>query len=1165
MSAAIRVRSREGEDVPWPAEAACRAGVLAGWMRETDANGSFLVPSASASALHALAAMCTQDSVDPADVATHSFVQLAEIIHAAHFLEATAALGAASRALCARLRGKTTGELRLLLGVQGDLSEAEQAQAIKEPLFEPPDAPAEAPAVSTAPHRSVSSALANEDAIEEALAHAEAATLVALKGVSSAWRGHARSLLSARLCRRDGRPAPARREDVTDLDVQRLVEAGRVDDATAAGQLPNLVRLHAYGHVADLAALRAAPGPPSTLENVRRCCVGVGEAPAALLAAAVLAQPGIAAIESVPIEALRSDTLRTLELHDERIGLAHAMIVAGLLPSAASLEAISLNSFYDRPLPVKQLRGAEPVVGPIRLEGDGGLNVRPCHLTATSAIVIGALLSHNRSLTELGLPYNRIGADGARWIACAVKCHGSSLRILDLSNNNNIGATGAEWLAAALSGGSTLTSLDLSNTNLCSSLSSQSDDYIAAGIDALAGALRDNSSLTSLVLSRNSLGPEGVASIADALKVNHSLQRLDLSQTRVCGTQDGRGTYTTDGIAALADALPANGSLLELTLDETGVEGTRLLGEAVKRNSSLQTIQLAPSRPLRVTQLKGMEPVDSLTFYADSFSENGLRHDESLVLVGVLVGANSSITSLEMSGGLCGLHPNSCDQRGVYTTARLKAVGEGLKYNASLKSLRLRHNKMRDDGATLIAEYLKSAGLLMELDLYRNQIGASGTAALMDALVVNPTLTSLDLGDNPIGDAGAVSIGKALAVNRSLTVLDIACENGGKAETKIGDEGAEAIAGALRANSALTSLNLDSHRIGGQGAKALADALRDNGTLVFLGLNANPISGHWDNEVGEFRATPEGHVALAAALGLNRSLRSLGMYGSGALSPEGAEALAAALELGCTLVSLTVNCCSDGSGVSKLPRAVVGSSTIESYNGMPIKAMRANSVTELRSDSFCRRGRRASYPMGVGNEGCAVIAGLLPTMTSLEKLALRGADVGDEGARVLADVLPVQASSLTTLDLGGNRIGDDGATAIATAIAASNFLAQLHLDGNRIGDDGATAIATAVAANNCLTKLNLDENRIRVAGVKAFTKTLSLDTSLVLQLPLEQAWDLLDEEDRLLLDRLQQPPHLRKTSEKKKQPAPHRFSWRYSALACLVVLVAAMLPLLFVS
>ena len=119
MSAAIRVRSREGQDVPWPAEAARRAGVLAGWMRETDADGSFLVPMASAAALHALAALCTQDSVDPADVATHSFVELAEIIHAAHFLEATAALDAASSALCARLRGKTTGELRLLLGVHG--------------------------------------------------------------------------------------------------------------------------------------------------------------------------------------------------------------------------------------------------------------------------------------------------------------------------------------------------------------------------------------------------------------------------------------------------------------------------------------------------------------------------------------------------------------------------------------------------------------------------------------------------------------------------------------------------------------------------------------------------------------------------------------------------------------------------------------------------------------------------------------------------------------------------------------------------------------------------------------------------------------------------------------------------------------------------------------
>ena len=60
-----------------------------------------------------------------------------------------------------------------------------------------------------------------------------------------------------RLCRREGQPAPALLELITDLDVELLDDAGRSWEVAAAGNLlPGLARLHGYGFVVDVAAVR---------------------------------------------------------------------------------------------------------------------------------------------------------------------------------------------------------------------------------------------------------------------------------------------------------------------------------------------------------------------------------------------------------------------------------------------------------------------------------------------------------------------------------------------------------------------------------------------------------------------------------------------------------------------------------------------------------------------------------------------------------------------------------------------------------------------------------------------------------------------------------------------------------------------------------------------
>ena len=63
-----------------------------------------------------------------------------------------------------------------------------------------------------------------------------------------------------------------------------------------------------------------------------------------------------------------------------------------------------------------------------------------------------------------------------------------------------------------------------------------------------------------LNLYRNEIGNEGAAAIGDALKVNGSLTSLNLANNSVCGILGNK----VEGIAALAEALKINGSLTSL-------------------------------------------------------------------------------------------------------------------------------------------------------------------------------------------------------------------------------------------------------------------------------------------------------------------------------------------------------------------------------------------------------------------------------------------------------------------------------------------------------------------------------------------------------------------------------------------------------------------------
>jgi hypothetical protein len=131
-------------------------------------------------------------------------------------------------------------------------------------------------------------------------------------------------------------------------------------------------------------------------------------------------------------------------------------------------------------------------------------------LQPADTILIGSDLKLMAGVTTLDLSVNRIGDDGAKVIAEALKVKDSKIMSLDASSEN-IGPVGGKLISEALR-------------------------------TSVTGGL------TTLSLAGNIFGPEGAKVFADALRVNGALTRVDVRHNNIAG----------DGAVQLAAAVLGN-------------------------------------------------------------------------------------------------------------------------------------------------------------------------------------------------------------------------------------------------------------------------------------------------------------------------------------------------------------------------------------------------------------------------------------------------------------------------------------------------------------------------------------------------------------------------------------------------------------------------------
>ena len=341
------MRSRENEEVQWSLKAARKAVTILNMMDDAEDSDIYPVPLVAAEDLRTLGMVLESDGRLEAGIFDDMSVpKLLSLAAGARFLDAKPAFEHVQLELARQLDGMSREDLRQVLGASDDdRSAAECVAAMAEPAFilrgDARDQNQQPPGLQQQP-----SHIDDDDINIFAIGQVCTGTLIELKGVSREWASIARRTLCRRIYhRREGVALPAKLDEVTDLNIQVLLDAGRAHDVVAAGLLlRNLQRLHGYGFEVDVERVRSSVLPAEATRGtiggaaLRDCITGDGQPPAELLCAAVACAANQGVVHGVPVRLLREDDgINELDLRGKRLGGQEACLLGFLLSRVKSV------------------------------------------------------------------------------------------------------------------------------------------------------------------------------------------------------------------------------------------------------------------------------------------------------------------------------------------------------------------------------------------------------------------------------------------------------------------------------------------------------------------------------------------------------------------------------------------------------------------------------------------------------------------------------------------------------------------------------------------------------------------------------------------------------------------------------------------------------------
>ena len=690
------------------------------------------------------------------------------------------------------------------------------------------------------------------------------------------------------------------------------------------------------------------------------------------------------------------------------------------------------------------------------------------------------VLSKNKFMEELGLSNNNLYDDGVILIAESL-CEITTLRALYFQKNN-ITEKSAEALSLVISINKGLEELYLSNNQL------------RLGASKLATALRTISSLKVLDLENNNIPEEVVDELAATIWANNSLEQLWLSDNPL-------GLSITNILEACCHSCKVK----ELAIRNTDICNTIAndLAYFILCNSSLELLEISDNNLqssgfLAITQ--ALKTSSSLKYlYAFGISVTFTVSEE----LSSVIDHTPSLEELSLGSNLL--------QNGLIQ------ITESCSRLTNLKLLELSHNCICPTQVVKLAstlskcnslEVLSMGGICLSVDenLYLN------ISRIYDQVLAMDTRNLVNKGERFYKDIFYIlsellrSITELTQYNyqylymmydydsvyisyqhkNKLSESKVECELFlQEAKQKLSQIDSKAMISSLQIIRTLKVINLENNNIDEDAATELAGHLHCNNILEQLWLRGNEL---YDKGAS---------VVLQSLHNLSTLLILDLSYNH--LSSESADGIAVVVGNNCSLQQLWLD------GNELLTRGVVRiASALKKLSSLRILSLRSNGITDDAAEEISNviTNNTLLVDLLLGNnqlqsKGVCTITVAIRKLFILRKLDLSNNHITPDAAEELALTLS-NCMNLKQLFLNDNMLGTEGTIKIANALKCINTLQVLTLSNNNITERAADVLVDILRNNISLKIVLINGNDLQITGVNLIAQTAKNITTLQL-------------------------------------------------------------------
>jgi Ran GTPase-activating protein (RanGAP) involved in mRNA processing and transport len=298
--------------------------------------------------------------------------------------------------------------------------------------------------------------------------------------------------------------------------------------------------------------------------------------------------------------------------------------------------------------------------------------------------------------------------------------------------------------------------------------------------------------ITSLDFSYNNLDATAIHTIAEALRINTTIETLSIKNIKL----------VESGGHEIVEALRDNKTITSLDLGCNIPDASKWDNEWNNLDEDID------------------EEYDKYGVYAII--------EEYAIAIANMIKENTTIVKLNL-------------ERNCLGEIGKDVIADALSVNTTITNLNLSRNNLEEYGTQKIVDALYMNTTITKLNLSDNWLGEDGALVIAEALYVITTLRSLNLSHNYLrrnsfsSEMGIIAIANALCKNESITELDLE-------HNKIGLNGVRELSKALCVNTTLKILNLEHNKLDKYGVYEIVGALRNNNTLTLLNIGCNDIS-----------------------------------------------------------------------------------------------------------------------------------------------------------------------------------------------------------------------------------------------------------------------------------------------------------------------------------